>query len=73
MSVVSHTNAAGDVSLGVVIDGAYVPFVTLSAARVAQYVQRYNTLTERAAAGDSGAAAVLGTALPKPRTKGGTA
>jgi len=72
VSVVSHTNAAGDVSVGVVIEGAFVPFATLSAAKVAQYVERGHDLQARAEGKDVAAAAmaqeVLGTAF-KPKAK----
>jgi len=67
--VVSHTNAAGDVSIGVEVDGAFIPFSTLSAAKVAQLVQRHQTLVERAAAGDALALDVLGDAAPTKKTK----
>jgi len=67
--VVSHTNAAGDVSIGVEVDGAFVPFSTLSAAKIAQLVQRHETLVERASAGDALAIDVLGDATPKKKTK----
>jgi len=68
VSVVSHTNAAGDVAIGVEIEGAFVPFVTLSAGKVAQLVQRHETLQERAEAGHEVAKDVLGSAFRKPKT-----
>lgn len=70
MSVGSRQNAAGDVSIGVVIEGAFVPFLTLSAAKVAQHVERYNTLKERAEAGDAQAKAVLGKEYGPPGGRG---
>ena len=70
MSVVQHTNAAGDVAIGVEVEGAFVPFVTLSAARIAQYVQRGHDLQARAEAGDEQALSVLGSAHKKPKAKG---
>ena len=70
MSVVSHTNAAGDVAIGVEVEGAFVPFVTLSAARVAQFVQRHENLQKRAEGGDEQALGVLGSAFTKPKSKG---
>jgi len=51
--VVSHTNAAGDVSIGVEVDGVFVPVSTVPAQRVAHHVERHKTLVERA--GDPGA------------------
>jgi hypothetical protein len=69
VSVVSHTNAAGDVSIGVEVEGAYVPFVTLSRAKVAQYVQRGHDLQARAEAGDGRSLDVLGSAF-KEKAKG---
>ena len=53
MSVVTHTNAAGDVAIGLTIDDVFVPFSTLSAAKIAQYVQRGHDLQERAKSGDA--------------------
>ena len=70
MSVVSHTNAAGDVSIGLEVEGAYVPFVTLSAAKVAQYVERGHNLQTRAEAGDGLAQDVLGSAFKTPKAEG---
>ena len=72
MSVVSHTNAAGDVAIGVEIDGVFVPFAERSAAKVAQMVQRGHDLQERAKSGDALALDVLGTAYKEPKTKAGT-
>ena len=71
MEVVAHTNAAGDVAIGVEVEGAFVPFVTQSAARVAQYVQRGHILQERAEASDEQALSVLGSAFKEPKVKGG--
>ena len=73
MSVVTHTNAAGDVSIGVEVEGAYVPFVTLSAGRVAQFVERHENLQKRAEGGDEQALGVLGSAFVKPKAKRGEA
>lgn len=42
----------GDLQLGAEVDGAFVPFASHSAARVAQYVERGHNLAERAEAGD---------------------
>ena len=70
MSVVSHTNAAGEVAIGVELDGAFVPFVTLSAARVAQFVERHENLQKRAEGGDEQALGVLGSTFTKPKAKG---
>lgn len=69
LQVVAHKNAAGDVSLGAFIEGAFVPFVTLSAAKVAQYVQRGHVLQERASAGDDLAKDVLGDAFQASKAK----
>lgn len=69
MSVVQHTNTAGDVSIGVELEGAFVPFVTLSAGRVAQFVQRHGDLQKRAEGGDEGARDVLGSAFKEPKAK----
>ena len=71
MSVVSHTNAAGDVSIGVEIDGVFVPFAARSAAKVAQMVQRGHDLQDRAEQGDALAQDVLGSAFTQPTTKKG--
>ena len=71
MSVVQHTNAAGDVSIGVAVEGAGGPFVTLSQAKIAQYVQRGHDLQARAKAGDAQATAVLGSAFTEPKAKKG--
>ena len=77
MSVVTHTNAAGDMSLGVEVEGAFVPFVTLSRAKVAQYVQRYHEGVKRIEAGGEGAQGArdaLGSAYqPKGKPKAKTA
>ena len=70
MDVVAHTNAAGEVAIGVEAEGAFVPFVTLSAGRVAQFVQRHENLQKRAEGGDEQAAGVLGSAFTKPKAKG---
>mgnify|MGYP001591645097 FL=1 len=70
MSVVAHENAAGDVSIGVDVEGAFVPFVTLSAGRIAQFVQRHENLQKRAEAGDEQALGVLGSAFKQPKTRG---
>lgn len=43
----------GDVQLGGVIDDEFVPFLTLSAGKIAQHVQRAQNLRERAAEGDA--------------------
>lgn len=68
MGVVHHTNAAGDVSIGVEVEGAYVPIVGMSAAKIAQHVERYNNLTERAHEGDGAALALLGSSYQAPST-----
>jgi hypothetical protein len=73
VSVVSHTNAAGDVSIGVEVEGAYVPFVTLSKGKIAQFVERHKTLQERAEAGDGQAMEVLGSAYQPPSSSKGKA
>lgn len=70
MKVVCHTNAAGDVSIGVEHEGAFVPFSALSRGKFAQYVQRAEGLQERAEAGDDAAREVLGTAYREPKSKG---
>ena len=56
--------------IGVQVDGAFVPFVTFSAAKVAQFVQRGHDLQARAEAGDELAKDVLGSAFQKPGAKG---
>jgi hypothetical protein len=66
VGVVHHTNADGDHAIGVEVEGAFVPFVTLSGAKVAQHVERYNNLTERANEGDGQALAVLGSSYNPP-------
>mgnify|MGYP001572236331 CR=1 FL=1 len=73
MSVITHTNAAGDVSIGVEHEGAFVPFGTLTAGRVAQFVQRHENLQKRAEGGDEQALGVLGSAFVKPKAKGSKA
>jgi hypothetical protein len=50
----------GDHQLGAEIEGVFVPFVTHSAGRVAQYVQRGHNLAERAEAGDEAARDQIG-------------
>lgn len=47
VSVVEHGN--GDVSIGVEIDGTYVPFSTVSAARIAHLQDRAASLNARLA------------------------
>jgi len=70
VGVVSHTNAAGDVSIGVEHEGLFVPFATLSRGKFAQYVQRAQDLQSRAEAGDDAAREVLGSAYREPKAPG---
>lgn len=48
MDVVALKNAAGDVAIGVEIEGVFVSFVTVPAQRIAHYVERGQQLAERA-------------------------
>lgn len=73
MSVISHTNAAGDVSIGVTVDDVFVPALTISAAKVAQLVERGQTLQTRAAEGDERSLAALGSAFKVAAAKRGKA
>ena len=66
--VVSHENGSGDVSIGLDIDGDYVPFLTLTSAKVTQLRERHANLVERADAGDEAAIDVLGTSHKRPTT-----
>jgi len=70
MSVHVVKNAAGDASIGAEVEGVFVPFLTLSKARVAQLVQRGQDLQARAESGDEQALAVLGDAFNPPKKKG---
>lgn len=72
MGVVSHSNAAGDVAIGLDFDGDFVPFVTLSAGKIAQLRERHQTLVDRADAGDELAIDALGTAHKRPSSGGGS-
>ncbi len=72
MSVVSHTNAAGDVSIGIEDSDGFVPFVTLSAGKLAQHRERFQNLTERAKQGDELAIDVLGSAFKRESSGGGS-
>jgi len=69
VSVVSHENTAGDVSIGVEVEGAFVPFLTYSRAKIVQHVERWHNLQERADAGDELAKDVLGDAYKKSTSK----
>jgi hypothetical protein len=72
VGVVSHSNAAGDVAIGLDIDGDFVPFVTLSAGKIAQLRERHQTLVDRADAGDELAIDALGTAHKRKSSGGGS-
>lgn len=72
MGVVSHTNAAGDVSIGIEDQDGFVPFVTLSEGKIGQLKQRHSNLVERAKAGDDLAIDVLGTAFKREPAGGGS-
>jgi len=73
VEVVAHENAAGDIAIGVEVEGAFVPIASVSKAKVGQLVERYETLKERAAAGDEVAKDVLGGAYKAPKpVKGGS-
>jgi len=70
VSVSVVKNGSGDYSIGKEIAGVFVPFLSLSSARVAQLVQRGQDLQARAEAGDEQAKSVLGDAFkPKPKPK----
>jgi hypothetical protein len=62
VSVKLIQSGAGDYSIGAEIEGAFVPFLTLSAGRVSQLVQRGHDLQERAEQGDERARDLLGEA-----------
>lgn len=49
MSVELATNEAGDYALGAKVAGVFVPIATVSAAHVAQRLQRAEDLAEKAA------------------------
>ncbi len=70
MDVIAHSNAAGDVAIGVKIKGAFVPFVTFNRGKIAQMVERGHILQERAEKGDEQAKAVLGDAFKAKAKKG---
>jgi len=66
VSVSVVKSGSGDYSLGKEIEGVFVAFASLSAARVAQLVQRGQDLQARAEEGDEQAKAVLGDAFKPP-------
>ena len=69
---VEHEN--GDQSIGVVVDGTYVPFASVTGARVAGLQERAANLAERAKADpDDKAVAEAYANLPtsKPKASGG--
>lgn len=72
MSVVSHKNAAGDVAIGIEDEDGFVPFVTMTAGKLAQHRERFQNLVERAQAGDELAIDVLGDAFKRPSSGGGS-
>jgi len=54
-NVKALSNPAGDVALGIVSDGIFVPIASISAARIGHYVQRGHDLAAKAEAGDENA------------------
>jgi hypothetical protein len=60
--------ANGDVQLGGIVDDEFVPFLTLSAGKIAQHVQRAQNLKERAAEGDALAQDQIGHAIEEDST-----
>lgn len=59
MAVVTAKNAAGDVALGIEVEGAFIPFASVPAHRIQHAVDRHANLTERAKANDEEAQKVL--------------
>ena len=51
-SVKVEQNAAGDYAIGVEVEGAFIPFAQVSAARIAHQVERRQDLEEKAKGGD---------------------
>ena len=68
MSDVLHVaHPDGSHSIGLDLDGTFVPFVTLDAAHVLDVVERNRELVRRAATGDEEALKVVGPqAAPEP-------
>ena len=64
--VVTHENEAGDKTIGLDSEGAFIPFATVSAGKIEQLRERHANLTERAEAGDELAIAALGSAFKQP-------
>lgn len=58
-SVKAEQNPAGDYAIGVEIEGVFVPFVQVSAARIQHAVERRENLEQRASENDEEAQAVL--------------
>jgi len=61
----------GDVQLGGVVHDEFIPFLTLSAGKIAQYVQRAQILRERADAGNAQAQDQIAQPLPSKTSSRG--
>lgn len=71
-------NAAGDVAIGVEVDGAFIPIASVQKHRIDHLVERHNDLLEKVEADDPNAKEVMDNdfavgskSKPKAAEKGG--
>jgi hypothetical protein len=57
--VKAQRNAAGDYAIGVEVEGVFIPFAAVSAARIQHAVERRQNLEQRASENDEEAQQVL--------------
>ena len=65
-TVKAHENAAGDIAIGVDVEGHFVPLASISKARIGHAVERRADLEAKAEGGDEIAAAQLASEFNAP-------